>query len=176
MLILIMMLIILILGFLVVRYIDQQRWDRYQFDRAKYFQNHPYEFQFNQSYAIYIPVPSSIQNRLINSYMLKVEDQQIYTKAKIQRMETHHVHSHQLKVSLHDIDVGYLEVNYATRFTQALKHSDFYVGRPILVEAKVSFKQVNTAKRCVIQLDLCPNPNQAHHYLKEQVVMMAQSS
>lgn len=167
MLIFTIMLVTMIIGFIVVKHIDQQRWDRYQFDRAKFFRTHPYDFRPIQQYPIQIPISASNQIRLINTLMLKLEEPTFYRDALIQRMETHHSHPHQVQVSIADIQIGYLEMNYARLFTQALEHTDFYVGRPIRVKAEISLKELSKGKCCQVRLDLCRDPLLTSEFLIE---------
>ena len=165
MLIFTIMLVTMIIGFIVVRHIDQQRWDRYQFDRAKFFQTHPYDFRADQQYPIQIPISASNQLRLINTLMLKSVEPILYRDALIQRMETHHSLPHQVQVSIADIQIGYLEINYARLFTQAIDHTDFYVGRPIRVMAEIKLKESSKGKNCQVRLDLCGDPSRTSDYI-----------
>ena len=160
MLIFTIMLVTMIIGFIVVRHIDQQRWDRYQFDRAKFFQTHPYDFRSDQQYPIQIPISASNQLRLINTLMLK----------SVERMETHHSLPHQVQVSIADIQIGYLEINYARLFTQAIDHTDFYVGRPIRVMAEIKLKESSKGKNCQVRLDLCRDPSRTSDYIFEKQI------
>ena len=167
MLIFTIMLVTMMIGVIVVRHIDQQRWDRYQFDRAKFFQTYPYDFRSDQQYSIQIPISASNQLRLINTLMLKSVEPILYLDALIQRMDTHHSQPHQVQVSIADIRVGYLEMSYARLFTQALAHTDFYVGRPIRVMAEIMLKEASSSKNCQVRLDLFRDPAQADQFLKE---------
>ena len=170
MLIFTIMLVTMIIGFIVVRHIDQQRWDRYQFDRAKFFQKHPYDFRSDQQYPIQIPISASNQLRLINTLMLKSVEPILYRDALIQRMETHHSLPNQVQVSIADIQIGYLEINYARLFTQAIDHTDFYVGRPIRVMAEIKLKESSKGKNCQVRLDLCRDPSRTSDYIFEKQI------
>ena len=102
--------------------------------------------------------------------MLKSVEPILYRDALIQRMETHHSLPHQVQVSIADIQIGYLEINYARLFTQAIDHTDFYVGRPIRVMAEIKLKESSKGKNCQVRLDLCRDPSRTSDYIFEKQI------
>lgn len=167
MLIFIIILITLIIALSMVIYVDHLRWDRYQFDRAKFFQNHPYLLKIEQ-YSMTIPVSTSNQIRMINSLMIKPEDPVRYSEVLIQRVDSHQEQAHQVSINLADIQIGNIEKTYAQQLTQALEETDFYVGRPIRVKAEITLTQDYSQKNCQLKLALCLDPFQTPKYLVDE--------
>ena len=170
MLIFIIILITLIIALIVVIYVDHQRWDRYQFDRAKFFQTHPYILEFDQHYPINISISASNQIRIMNNLMLKSENATSYSEAFIQRVDSHQMQAHQVSITLADIQIGNLEKTYAQQLTKALEQTDFFVGRPIRVKAEIIVYADQAQKSCKVRLALCSDPFQNLCYLKDKAI------
>ncbi len=166
---LILMVIVIALGFVILKYIDQNRWHRYQIDRDIFFRQHPYLFQSNQDYSIHVVMNKSAQFKLINELMLKSTDQTIIKNALIQRMPAQAHHQFIVKVMVEDITIGYLEKKYAERFCQSLTETDFFIGRSILISAEIILCELKpNMNSCRVKLALPNDPTFAKDFIFEQ--------
>ena len=166
--IILLMLFTVVAGFYIVHRIDQQRWDRYQFDRAKFFLLNPYYFYSNHTFEISIYMNAFTQTKLVNALMLNPNNSIIYKNVTIQRFSGQQINQYEIKVIIENIAVGYLEKNYAKQFVRCLEHTDFFVGRPIEVFAEISLVDRHGKSGCIVKLDLCSDPFLAKDYVFEK--------
>ena len=168
---LLFMVIALMLGVVIIKKIDQRRWQRYQIERDLYFRDHPYELSHEQDFQIMVAMQKAAQFKLINEMMLKSLDQPILKKAIIQRERVLDSEKHQfvIKVIVRDIHIGYLDHQYAEQFCQQLKKTEFIVGRPISIWSELTILRNSAGERaCRVKLGLPENPKMIEHLIMEK--------
>ena len=169
--VLVLIMIVVILGVLLIRYMDQHRWQRYQFERDLYFRQYPLLLQCGEQFSMTLQLNKVMQKKLINELMLKPQEQCFVKKALIQRAEDVGGQKYTVKVSIHDKIFAYLDVAYANALGEQLHSTDFEIGRPIEVLAEIMVfytDNVNTARQergCRLRLDLPHDPDRVLHYL-----------
>lgn len=156
--ILILMVIIIALGFIFLKQLDQRRWKRYQIDRDLFFRQNPYQLQQDTACVVAVAMTKTAQFKLRNELMLKTADERVLKTALIQRMPSQSHHQYIIRVSIEEVLVGYLDKVYAARFCLQLQDTDFFIGRPIAVQAQVSF--VTQHQGCIVRLNLVADPYQ----------------
>lgn len=167
----IFMVIALVLGVVIIKKIDQRRWQRYQIDRDLFYRNHPYELSHEQEFNVIVKMDKSAQFKLINGLMLKSLSQPVLKKAMIQRERVLDSEKHQfvIKVMVRDINIGYLEHQYAEQFCQCLKKTEFYVGRPISIWSELTiFRNSAGEHTCRVKLGLPVNPNEIINLMSDK--------
>lgn len=157
--ILILLLISIAFAFVVAKYIDQRRWNRYQIDRDVYFRKHPYELMLKGEFAIPVAMNKSTQFKLLNELMLRSNDQPIVQKALIQRMPPQAHHRFIVKVTIQEVVTGYLDKVYAEKFCRSLEDTDFFIGRPMTLLAEIKLIELKpNVQGCRVRLDLPTDP------------------
>ena len=147
---------------ILIKKVDHQRWHRYQIERDLFFRDHPYELKIEQDFNLHIALTKPAQFKLMNELMLKSSDEELYRKAIIQRERALDAQSSQymVKVKIADIEMGYLEQNYAEQFCKTLKKSDFFIGRPISILSEIMIcKNARGDSGCRVKLGLPEDPN-----------------
>ncbi len=147
---------------------DQARWRKYKIYREMYFHKNPYFVSCNQTFAVSLIVPRYNYDRLMNNLMLLDTTEGHITQAYLEKGVER---EGDVKVLINHVLLGYLEKNYAQRFCQALEHTDFFVGRPVCVDALINlnfFK--NPPSKYYINLDLPENPDQVGDLLKQKSI------
>lgn len=166
---LILIVILIALAFVFLKQLDQRRWQRYQIDRDLFFRQHPYALQSSHQHSIHVAMNKSAQFKLVNELMLKSSEQTIIKKAMIQRMPAQAHHQFIIDVLVEEISIGYLEKKYAERFCQSLLETDFFIGRPLLTSAEISFCELKpNVPGCRVKLDLPSDPNLANELIFEK--------
>ena len=160
--ILALMIITALVCIVLMKKVDHQRWHRYQIERDLYFRNHPYELKTEQDFNLHVTLTKSMQFKLINELMLKSFDEEVYRRAIIQReriVDSQSPH-YMVKVKIADIDMGYLERNYAEQFCKSLKKSDFFIGRPISILSEIMICRNRMGEAgCRVKLGLPEDPD-----------------
>ena len=168
MLLFILMIVCVVVVFLIVRNNDQRRWSRYQIERDMYFQMHPYHLKQDLPYSVVVPLGHTAQQKLKNELMLKPAACHLYETALIQREAARQNQMYVVQVRIHDYKVGELEPKYAEKLCLNLEKTDFFIGRPIALNAEIQVFQKNLSEcRCRIKLNLPADPQLAQQVLIE---------
>lgn len=155
MLLFILIIIVVIGGVFLLRHNDQRRWGRYQIERDMYFQIHPYQFAEEYPFGITISVGHIAQRKLQNELMLKLDHQPTYIAALVQRDEARQNQKYVVKVCINDHKIGELEPKYAEKLCLNLEKTDFFIGRPILLQAEIElFQKMPSEMGCRVKLNL----------------------
>ena len=163
---LLLIIICVIVGFLVIRQSDQRRWGRYQIERDMYFQMYPYQLDPLLPFSVVVPLGYLAQRKLQNELMLKLNQDVIYKTALVQREAARQNQTYVVQVCIHDHKVGELEPKYAEKLCLNLAQTDFFIGRPISLQAEITvFQKSETECGCRIKLNLPPDPQSADEYV-----------
>ena len=169
--ILVLMVITAVICIVVIKNVDQRRWQRYQIERDLFFRDHPYVLKSEPDFNVRLNISKPIQIKLINNLMLKTSTPHIFKKAVIQREQVtdHQAQKYLVKVMVEDIKVGYLEQHYAEHFCESLKKSDFFIGRPISVLSEVTLCKNRLGESgCRVILSLPEDPKDVKDLLQEK--------
>ncbi len=171
MLFLIVFVMFMVVAFLLARQLDRRRWHRYQIDRDMFFRTHPYTLDCDQQFDVHLTLNQNAQKKLMNELMLKSHEQSILKKALIQREAEQQNQPFIIKVMVHDLIIGYLEIKYAEQLCKSLQETDFMIGRPIETLAEISIFQKNEIHLlCRVKLDLPRNPKLVNNLIKGKKV------
>lgn len=158
-------LVILLSGFIIVK-IDQRRWKRYRLHRDVYFKKYPYLYQGSDQFQISLSVSKLNQLKLLNLFMLKPTQQDLFKNMYL-LLENRQCHN-RIQVIVDELYLGILETDYAAQLSGQLAHTDFMIGRPIEVLAKIFiFAPEQDQGLCKVCLDLPLQPQQILYGLKE---------
>ncbi len=147
--------LVIVIIFILLRQLERYRWRRYCVERERYFQRNPLRFQSDGQFAISLALPKHVQIKLINAFMWKLVEQCYFKKVFVQKEERINIQIQQVKVTLGDIHLGYLETHYAQQLCKNLNQTDFMVGRPVEVLAEIQvICQQSHFIMCKMQLDL----------------------
>ena len=169
MLFLILFVLLIVVAFICVQQLDRRRWHRYQIERDLYFHQYPYVLEGEQKFEVYLPVSQNIQRKLMNTLMLTLQKQSLLKKVIIQREAEQKDHPFLVRVMIHDLNVGYLELKYAEQLCKILRETDFVIGRPIEVMAELSaIPNIGVDLTCRVRLDLPKNLKLVKELIKEK--------
>lgn len=156
---------IVLTGFIIVK-IDQRRWKQYRLHRDVYFRNNPYLYQGNDQFQIVLSVSKHNQVKLFNLFMLKPKQHDLFKNMHL-LLESGKCQN-RIQVLVGELYLGILETDYAAQLSHQLAHTDFNIGRPIEVLAKILiFAPEQGLGLCKVCLDLPPQPQQILYGLKE---------
>lgn len=170
MLLFIFMVVVVAVGFIAIRHGDQRRWGRYQIERDMYFQMHPYQFNQELPFSIVVPLGRIAQRKLQNELMLKPNQRCTRTTAVIQRDAARQNQIYVVNVCIHDYKIGELEPKYAETLCLNLEKTDFFIGRPILLQAEIEVFQKSTSETgCRVKLNLPTDLSKVDQQLIEKL-------
>lgn len=157
---LLLIIICVVVGIIVICQSDQRRWGRYQIERDMYFQMYPYQLlDPSLPFSVVVPLGYLAQRKLQNELMLKLDQQAIYKTALVQREAARHNQTYVVQVRIHDHKVGELDPKYAEKLCLNLAQTDFFIGRPISLQAEITvFQKSEDEYGCRIQLNLPADP------------------
>ena len=156
---LLLIIICVVVAFMVIRQSDQRRWGRYQIERDMYFQMYPYQLDPSLPFSVVVPLGYLAQRKLQNELMLKSDQQAVYKTVLVQREAARQNQTYVVQVRIHDHKVGELNPKYAEKLCLNLAQTDFFIGRPISLEAEIIVFQKSAHEcGCRIQLNLPADP------------------
>ena len=156
---LLLIIICVIVGFVIICQSDQRRWGRYQIERDMYFQMYPYRLDPSLPFSVVVPLGYLAQRKLKNELMLKLNKQAIYKTALIQREAARQNQTYVVQVRIHDHKVGEIDAQYAEKLCLNLAQTDFFIGRPISLQAEITVFQKSAHEcGCHLKLNLPADP------------------
>jgi hypothetical protein len=168
MFILLIIVVVAVLGIMLVKHIDQRRWQRYQFERDMFFRQYPFQWKGLEQFELVLNINVHAQKKLINELMLRASENSYIKKSRIQREPECSRQQYSIKVMIQDLTIGHLEKKYADLLGESLDQTDFEIGRPIELEAEIIvFEKDDIELGCRVKLALPRDPRTAHQYLIE---------
>ena len=113
MFILLIIVVVAVLGIMLVKHIDQRRWQRYQFERDMFFRQYPFQWQGLEQFELVLNINVHAQKKLINELMLRASENSYIKKSRIQREPECSRQQYSIKVMIQDLTIGHLEKKYA---------------------------------------------------------------
>ena len=74
MFILLIIVVVAVLGIMLVKHIDQRRWQRYQFERDMFFRQYPFQWHGLEQFELVLNINVHAQKKLINELMLRASE------------------------------------------------------------------------------------------------------
>ncbi|RKG38902.1 hypothetical protein [Acinetobacter rongchengensis] len=168
MLILVIIIAVIALGIVFAKHVDQQRWQRYQFERDMYFRQYPFQWKGLEQFELVLNMNTHAQKKLINELMLRASETGYLRKARVQREPECVNQQYSIKVMIQDLTIGYLEKRYAELLGGNLRKTDFETGRPIELNAEIIvFEKDDIDLGCRVRLDLPRDPRTVDRYIIE---------
>lgn len=168
MFILLIIVVVAVLGIMLVKHIDQRRWQRYQFERDMFFRQYPFQWKGLEQFELVLNINVHAQKKLINELMLRASENSYIKKSRIQREPECSRQQYSIKVMIQDLTIGHLEKKYADLLGESLDQTDFEIGRPIELDAEIIvFEKDDIELGCRVKLGLPRDPRTAHQYLIE---------